>query len=179
MDNILNIKSILKLIDDIFKTERLFLDRYPFLNLETKKQIDRIINEFDNKVNFLFQKIIFNDVVFEPIYTLYNKNKIYYKNINNIKISFSNLLNRQNKSLFLIFYENDFFNNSSTLKVSINQNIIIYENNVKKYNKVDFPSITIDKVIIELQDLVFNFTHNSDNFVVFSFPLIYVNAFSI
>jgi hypothetical protein len=83
-------RQIFKLINDIFQSERLLLDKYPFLNLKIKNIILKTLQMFINFDTYLVKKINYKDVIINPPSQINDNLLIYSLNDNEIQIEYTN-----------------------------------------------------------------------------------------
>jgi len=119
-------RSIFKLINDIFQSERLLLDKYPFLNLKTKNVILKTLQIFTNFETFLVKKVEFKDVIINPPIQI-NDNILFYSNtLNEVQIEYTNPSLLKIQKIFIISQNQDVV----LKQIFINNNLDINKQNI-------------------------------------------------
>jgi len=119
-------RSIFKLINDIFQSERLLLDKYPFLNLKTKNVIFKTLQIFTNFETFLVKKVEFKDVIINPPIQI-NDNILFYSNtLNEVQIEYTNPSLLKIQKIFIISQNQDVV----LKQIFINNNLDINKQNI-------------------------------------------------
>ena len=159
-------RSLFRLIKDIFRTERLFLDRYPFLNLRTKKEIDKILTILSHEEIYPIYKVNLGDVFITPVYLKFiNSNTIQYdNNVNEVIIEYRN--------------NDTYLKTKNIIIISQNENLILkklYINDIEivEYTNVNFDFVFIDNFITEFRKLKLIIDISLNDYRL-SFPLIYI-----
>ena len=172
-------KNIFLLIKDIFQSERLLLDKYPVLNLKTKKELDKLLDEIINNMDSIFQKIKIEDCIIQPLYTfLDSDNKMIFQtngNSLNLAILINNLVSQNPKYIFLRIFENDIFDPSTKIKIVVNHSYFIYDDIFRNFLYLKFPEDNIFNISIIFENLI----ENTPNYLQMKFPEIYLHALYI
>jgi hypothetical protein len=131
-------RSIFKLINDIFQSERLLLDKYPFLNLKTKNVILKTLQIFTNFETFLVKKVDFKDVIINlPIQI--NDNILFYPNtLSEVQIEYTNPSSLKVQKIFIISQNQDVI----LKQIFINNNLDINKQNISFSGLILYENLT-------------------------------------
>ena len=131
-------RSIFKLISDIFQSEKLLLDKYPFLNLKTKNVILKTLQIFTNFETFLVKKVEFKDVIINPPLKIENDILIYTDTTNEIQIEYTNSFSLKVQKIFIISQNQDVV----LKKIFINNNLDINKQNIPFSGLILYENLT-------------------------------------
>ncbi|MFZ8856417.1 MAG: hypothetical protein ACO2OX_04500, partial [Candidatus Nanopusillus sp.] len=151
----------------------------PILNLKTKKELDKLLDEIINNMDSIFQKIKIEDCIIQPLYTfLDSDNKMIFQtngNSLNLNILINNLASQNPKYIFLRTFENDIFDPLTKIKIVVNHSYFIYDDIFRNFLYLKFPDDNIFNISIIFENLI----ENTPNYLQMKFPEIYLHALYI